>query len=143
VHGITGIIMNVRIFVGILIIIASLFFGMTNCKKISICQEYQSVSNGIADLNIKLNDDSSFKFSMKILASDQDPEEQLHFTGAWNEDSNYYNLMFKENRPDLKALFDLNYAESDEFKIVNDSTISINKNKKVIMIWGIACEKLK
>jgi|SRR5690554_323400 len=134
--------MNSRILSQILPLIVFLFFGIASCQNAPNSQEYQSTSNSLADLNIKLNSDSTFKFSMRILATDEDPEEQLYFVGTWKENSNYYDLKFTGERPILNALFDLKYAEPDEFIIRNDSMISINKSKDVIMIWGVECEKL-
>lgn len=78
---------------------------------------------------------------MRILGTEEDIEEQLYFFGTWNEEPEYYELTFREKRPILKALFDLQYAEPDEFILRNDSVVSLNKSKDAIMIWGISCRK--
>ena len=118
-----------------------LFIRNANGQSAETIQEYQSSFNSLADLNIKLSTDSTFKFAMRILETEDDPEEQLNFNGTWSENSKYYELTFIGERPILNALFDLKYAEPDEFIIRNDSVIWFNRSKAAIMIWGIGCKK--
>lgn len=118
-----------------------LFTSFASPQHTKTVQEYQSVANSLADLNINLASDSTFKFSMRILATHEAPEEQLSFKGSWQGDAQYYELTFTGKRPKLKALFDPQYAEADEFTIRNDSTVAINKSKDSIMIWGVRCKK--
>ncbi|MEQ9289415.1 MAG: hypothetical protein RIG77_20980 [Cyclobacteriaceae bacterium] len=134
--------MELRTLASIFLSAILLVYGRTaHSQDVSTIQEYQSVSNSLADLNINLTSDSTFKFSMRILGTEEDIEEQLYFFGTWNEEPEYYELTFREKRPILKALFDLQYAEPDEFILRNDSVVSLNKSKDAIMIWGISCRK--
>jgi hypothetical protein len=98
---------------------------------------YQSESNGIADIQLKVFDNDSFLLILNIL----EDEETLEYKGTVELTLNSIILNFQSNSLNLTALFDENYDDKDTFYVLDSDTVAINNQKNEIYIYGVACKK--
>lgn len=107
---------------------------------------FQSGSNGLADIKLVIIPDGNFAFHMRTIPQPMTEEEEviINSTGTWLKKDNWIILDFIKNKSFfLKAVFDSNYADENEFKVINESTVAINITLKQLYIWGVACDKVK
>ena len=69
--------------------------------------------------------------------------EYIRTSGKWSQQSNWIKLTFKNRKLDLNALFDLNYADENQFRVIDKKNVEINDELDELVIWGISCERIK
>jgi len=106
---------------------------------------FQSGSNGLADIRLTIIPDGNFVFHMRTIPQPmtEDEESIINSTGTWTKKDNWAALKFIKDKPILKAVFDSNYVDDNEFKVIDESTVDINIGLKQLYIWGVGCEKIK
>lgn len=104
---------------------------------------YKSLGNGMADISLKFYENNTFLFDLKSIPQPEIEDEPIKISeiGTYTSDGNWKELSFQNQKFNLSAIFDENFLEADEFQVVDESTIRINTAQKIILIWGIACEK--
>jgi len=104
---------------------------------------FQSESNGLADIRLTIMPNGKFTYFMQIIPQPMTDDEvaTINSTGKWTKKANWIKLLFEKDKPTISAVFDINYADSNQFKIIDTNTVEININQNGIYIWGIYCEK--
>lgn len=104
---------------------------------------YTSLGNDIASISLKFYDNETFKLDMKSLPEPGTDEKAVKISekGTYTAEGNWKILHFKNPKFSVPAVFDKQYASASEFKVVDESTVKINLDKKSISIWGIVCER--
>lgn len=104
---------------------------------------YKSLGNGMADISLKFYENNTFLFDLKSIPQPEIEDEPIKISeiGTYTSDGNWKELSFQNQKFNLSAIFDENFLEADEFQVVDEFTIRINTAQKIILIWGIACEK--
>lgn len=104
---------------------------------------YKSLGNGMADISLKFYENNTFLFDLKSIPQPEIEDEPIKISeiGPYTSDGNWKELSFQNQKFNLSAIFDENFLEADEFQVVDEFTIRINTAQKIILIWGIACEK--
>ncbi len=106
---------------------------------------YQSAANGVAYILLNIKLDHSFTLYMRIIPQpmSNDKESIINTSGKWSKQGNWTRLTFRKKKLSVSALFDRNYADENEFKIIDEKTIDINDNLNELTIWGVPCIKIK
>ena len=106
---------------------------------------YLSGANDVAEILMLLKNSGKFSLSMVILPQPltEDEIEYIHTSGKWSQQGNWITLTFKNRKLDLNALFDLNYADENQFRVVDERNVEINDLPGELVIWGIGCERIK
>jgi hypothetical protein len=80
---------------------------------------------------------------MKILPQpmSNDKESIINTSGKWSRQGNRTRLTFKKKKLDVSALFDINYADENQFKIIDERSVDINDTLNELTIWGVLCIK--
>ncbi|WP_417603085.1 hypothetical protein [Owenweeksia hongkongensis] len=106
---------------------------------------FQSGSNGLADIRLMIIPNGNFVFHMRTIPQPmtEDEEAIINSSGTWTKKDNWVALKFIKDKPILKAVFDSNYADSNVFKVIDESTVNINIGLKQLYIWGVGCDKIK
>ena len=114
-----------------------------NKIKVDTLLKYHSEANGLADIKLTILSDSTFLFDMRTIPQPETDDEPtlVNSTGIWTKNNNWTRLIFKTNIPMISALFDMNYADSSQFLIIDDKTVDINNQLDKISIWGVGCNK--
>ena len=109
---------------------------------------YLSAGNDLALIKLTLIPDGTFDFYMSIYPEqmqETNPKSDIiKSNGTWygNEKSILLNFAKREKDTlNLNALFDSNYKEGNEFKVIDQNTVEINYTLEKINIWGISCYK--
>jgi hypothetical protein len=104
---------------------------------------YQSAANGVADIVLNIKPDNTFSLYMKILPQpmSNDKESIINTSGKWSRQGNRTRLTFKKKKLDVSALFDINYADENQFKIIDERSVDINDTLNELTIWGVLCIK--
>lgn len=104
---------------------------------------YNSLGNDVADISLKFYENNTFLFNLESIQQPETDEEPIKISeiGTYTTDGSWNQLTFQNQKFILRAIFDEDFLDSNEFRVVDDSTVRINTAKKVIPIWGIACEK--
>jgi hypothetical protein len=107
--------------------------------------QFRSVANGTADIRLDLNSDQTFSFHMRTIPQPMEDEEEtiINSTGTWTEEKYWAKLTFINDAPILNAVFDLQYADENQFKLIDDNSVAINVRTDVLKIWGVTCERVK
>lgn len=66
--------------------------------------------------------------------------DTINYFGHWAYSDKWIQLIF-EKKTDLNGLFDIHYAQKNEFVVINDSTVKINNELDTINILGVHCIK--
>lgn len=105
---------------------------------------YQSASNGVADILLNIKNDNTFSFYMRIIPQplSNDKESIIKTYGKWSNQGDWTRLTFRKKRLNVSALFDLNYADESQFKIIDERTVDINDKLNELTIWGVLCIKM-
>ncbi|MEP5934399.1 MAG: hypothetical protein ABJ218_04730 [Winogradskyella arenosi] len=109
---------------------------------------YLSENNDLALIELTLVPNGTFDFYMSIYPEpmqDTEPESDIiNSYGTWSGKGKTVLLNFAERNKDtlnLNALFDSNYKEGNEFKVINKNTVEIDFSLDQLNIWGISCRK--
>lgn len=104
---------------------------------------YQSGANGLADIRLTINPNGDFNYFMKTIPQPMTDDDVviINSTGTWTKKDNWVQLIFLKNKPILSAVFDKNYADTNQFRLIDTNTIEININQQGISIWGIECNQ--
>ncbi|WP_310992162.1 hypothetical protein [Aequorivita marina] len=104
---------------------------------------YKSLGNGVASISLHLFENNTFKFNFKSIPQPDTNEKPTVISekGTYKIDGNWSVLNFKKPNFSLSAIFDKNYGDATQFKVLDDDTVKINTTKGVLPIWGVVCEK--
>ena len=107
---------------------------------------YKSEANGLAEIQLAIFPNKTFNYTMQIIPQPLENEEEesvINSKGTWSENNSWIRLKFQNEEMSLKAIFDLNYADKNQFKLIDEKTVDLNINLTEIMIWGVLCRKIK
>lgn len=104
---------------------------------------YESLGNGMAEISLKFYENNTFLFDLKSIPQPEIDDKSIKISeiGTYTTDGSWHQLNFQNQKFNLRAIFDEDFLDSNEFQVVDDFTVRINTSQKVIPIWGIACEK--
>jgi hypothetical protein len=104
---------------------------------------FQSGPNGLADIKLTIIPNGEFEYFMQTIPQPMTDDEvtTINSTGKWTKKDNWVQLVFDKDKPILSAVFDINYADNNQFKIIDTNTVEINIDQNGIYIWGIDCKK--
>lgn len=105
---------------------------------------YKSLGNDMGDIALQLFKDNTFKFKMKIFASEDDDDTKtttIDTKGTYKNDGDWKILNFKKPKFSLAAIFDSQYGGPSHFQVIDEETVKINTAKNALPIWGVLCEK--
>jgi hypothetical protein len=104
---------------------------------------YQSHSNGLANIQLKLQPDQQFRFDLTLLpeaGTGDTLAERFIFTGQWSHDAQQYFVRFKRSEDiDLFALVNPEYEPTTNVEVVDYRTLAFPLDAQEIVIWGILC----
>ena len=106
---------------------------------------YESAANGVAEIRLTIKPDYKFLFYMRIIPQpmSNDRESIINASGKWSKQGNWTRLTFRKKKLIISALFDQDYAENSQFKIIDERTVDINDRLDELTIWGVLCIKNK
>ena len=125
---------------------------ITNPKKSELNDTiiYLSDNNDLALIKLTLFPNRTFDFYMSIFPEPMEDSKTesdiINAKGFWSRDEETVSLNFterKKNTLNLNALFDSNFKENNEFKVINKNTVEIDYSLEKLNVWGISCRKLK
>ncbi len=104
---------------------------------------YNSLGNGVALISLKLYDNNTFKFDFKSIPQPETDEKAVFISekGTYTSEGAWKTLNFKNPKFSLAAIFDTDFAQGKEFKVLDEENVKINTAKKSLSIWGVVCEK--
>ncbi len=109
---------------------------------------YLSGNNDLALIKLTLIPNGTFDFYMSIYPEpmqDVEPESDIiNSNGTWSRNKKTVLLNFAKRKKDtlnLNDLFDSNYKEGNEFKVIDQNTVEIDYTLDKLNIWGISCHK--
>lgn len=104
---------------------------------------YNSLGNGVALISLKLYDNNTFKFDFKSIPQPETDEKAVLISekGTYTSEGAWKTLNFKDPKFSLAAIFDTDFAQGKEFKVLDEENVKINTAKKSLSIWGVVCEK--
>lgn len=104
---------------------------------------YESLGNGVAEISLKFYENNTFLFDLESIPQPEIDDEPIKISeiGTYTTDGNWNQLNFKNLKFNLRAIFDEDFLDSNEFQVIDDSTVRINTAQRIIPIWGIVCEK--
>lgn len=105
---------------------------------------YKSLGNGVASIGLQLFTNGTFQFDLISIPQPEDGGDAIEISerGTYVSEGSLKTLKFRNPKFSLSALFDTNYGDSSQFKVIDDSTVQINTSRNTLTIWGVACEKL-
>lgn len=106
---------------------------------------YKSGANGLAEIELKIFPNQTFEYYMRIIPQPMENEDEsiINSKGTWTENNSWIRMKFQNKEISLTALFDLNYADKNQFKLIDEKNVDLNITLDEIMIWGVLCEKIK
>ncbi len=104
---------------------------------------YQSLGNGVAAISLKLYDNNTFKFDFRSIPQPETDEKEVIISekGTYTSEGGWKTLSFKDPKFSLAAIFDTDFAQGADFKVLDENNVKINTSKKSLSIWGVVCEK--
>lgn len=131
------------------LIVLIVVIAMTSCgnKGITLGKNevvsYQSLGNGVADISLKLYENNTFLFNLKGFPQPESNDKPIEISeiGTYTSDGNWKTLNFKNQEFSLEAIFDNQFAQPNDFQVIDVSNVKINTGKKVLPIWGVLCEQ--
>lgn len=105
---------------------------------------YKSLGNDMGSIHLQLFENNTFKFNMKVFASEDDDDGKstnIDTKGTYTNDGDWKILSFKNPKFSLAAIFDSQYGDASYFKVLDNQTVKINTSKEALPVWGIVCEK--
>lgn len=126
------------------LVLFALFFISSNTlaqDKMSVKADtikfYQSNNNFPAIIKLTVLSDNTFNFYMKIV----DDNTIINTDGVWLEKENYIQHTFNNKDFLITTLFDTT-KYSNDYTILNDSTVTFDKKLWSINIWAIWCNDI-
>jgi hypothetical protein len=110
----------------------------------SVDLAYKSLGNDLGSIYLQLFKNNTFKFKMKVFASEDDDSEKstnIDAKGTYTNEGDWKTLKFKNPKFSLAAIFDKQFGDSSFFKVIDEETVKINTAKDALPIWGVVCEK--
>jgi len=98
---------------------------------------YQSNDNYPAVIKITVLSDNTFNFYMNII----DDNTIINTNGIWEEKEDYIKHTFHNSDFLITTLFDTTKYAND-YTILNDSTVTFDKNLWSINIWAMWCNDI-
>lgn len=104
---------------------------------------YKSLGNGVASISLRLYDNDTFKFDFKSIPQPETDEKEVKISekGTYTSDGSWKTLNFKDPKFSLAAIFDTDFGEGTEFKVLDEENVKVNTSKKSLSIWGVVCDK--
>ena len=113
---------------------------------------YLSGDNDLALVKLTLIPKGTFDYYMSIypeitLETENEVEtenEIINLKGTWSGNGKTISLNFENrelNNINLNDIFDSNYKEGNEFKVIDKNTVEIDYSLEKLNIWGISCYK--
>ena len=104
---------------------------------------YQSEANGLADIRLAILPDGNFTFDMEIIPQPMTDDDVsiINSGGKWTKNSHWVQLAFENDKLYLKAIFDIKFADKNQFKVLDSNTVKLNIGLDEIILWGINCTK--
>ncbi|HEX9827398.1 MAG TPA: hypothetical protein VGA80_12445 [Flavobacteriaceae bacterium] len=113
---------------------------------------YLSGDNDLALIKMTLIPKGTFDFYMSIypeltLENETETETEndiINLNGTWSGNGKTISLRFANRKKDtinLNDIFDVNYKEGHEFKVIDQNTVEIDYSLEKLNIWGISCYK--
>lgn len=109
---------------------------------------YLSGDNDLALIKLTLIPNGTFDFYLSIYPEqmqDAEPESNvINSNGTWSGNGKTVSLNFAVRNKDtlnLNDLFDSNYKQGNEFKVIDQNTVEIDYSLDKLNIWGISCYK--
>lgn len=104
---------------------------------------YKSLGNGVASISVQLFENNTFKFDFNSIPQPETDEKAIRISekGTYTSDGSWKTLNFKNPKFSLAAIFDAQYANASDFKVIDEENVKINTSKNVLSIWGVLCEK--
>lgn len=104
---------------------------------------YSSLGNDIAAISLKFYDNNTFLLNLKSIPEPGNDEKIVKIAekGTYSTEGSWKILHFKDPKFSVPAVFDKQYSSASEFKVIDESTVKINSDKKSLSIWGIVCER--
>lgn len=99
--------------------------------------KYRSLGNGVADIQLSLDEDQEFKLHFNRL----DEAQEYIMKGTWTVQNENYVLKFRKSKLDLPTLFSSNTGLKKASQIEDDKTVRIPSNRNGVVIWGIYCPR--
>ncbi|WP_179009649.1 hypothetical protein [Winogradskyella forsetii] len=115
---------------------------------------YLSGDNDMALIKMTLVPNGTFDFYMSIypeitLENEVETEAEndiINLNGTWSGNGETMSLRFANRKNDtlnLNDIFDVNYKDGNEFKVIDQNTVEIDYSLDKLNIWGISCYKTK
>ncbi|HTF82210.1 MAG TPA: hypothetical protein VL947_10805 [Cytophagales bacterium] len=104
---------------------------------------YNSAANGTANLTLTMLSNHTFNFHIQTIPPTDPKAIDENLGGIWKDVNEHKRLVFRDNKPIVKELFDSLGAQNKQFIIINDTVVDINDKLSGIFIGGILCEKRK
>lgn len=104
---------------------------------------YHSLGNGVADISLKLYENNTFLFEMESIPQPDTRDKSLQISekGTYTSEGKWKLLKFQKPKFSLEALFDSQFSQGNDFKVINKESVKINTESSIIAIWGVNCEK--
>src|SRR5690554_2957845 len=104
---------------------------------------YNSLGNGVALISLKLYDNNTFMFDFKSILQPETDEKEVKISekGTYTSEGAWKKLNFKDPEFSLAAIFDTDFAQGEEFKVLDEEHVKIDTSRKSLSIWGVVCEK--
>ena len=104
---------------------------------------YKSLGNGVASISLQLYENNTFKFDFKSIPQPDTDEKTIAISekGTYTSDGSWKILNFKNPKFSLAAIFDKQYSNASDFKVIDEENVKINTSKNALPIWGVVCEK--
>ncbi|MEX2595529.1 MAG: hypothetical protein WEC59_01270 [Salibacteraceae bacterium] len=99
--------------------------------------KYRSVGNGMAEIQLSLDEDQEFKLHFNRL----DEAKEYILKGKWSVENDQYVLKFRKARWDVPTLFTSNTGFKSNSVIADKKTVKIPSNLNGVVIWGIYCTR--
>ena len=98
---------------------------------------YRSVGNGVADIQLSLDQDQSFHLHFNRL----DEAKEYIMKGKWTVEDDNYVLKFRRSKLDVPTLFTSNTGFQKSSIIEDGRTVKIPSSRGGVVIWGIYCPR--
>lgn len=104
---------------------------------------YKSLGNGVANIGLKLYENNTFKFDFKSIPQPGTDEKSVSISekGTYTSEGDWKILHFIKPKFSLAAIFDTDFAQGKEFKVLDEENVKIDTSKRSLSIWGVVCDK--
>lgn len=104
---------------------------------------YKSLGNGVAAISLVLFNNNTFQLNFKSIPQPETNDKPVVRSekGTYTGEDNWKTLQFLSKGFDATALFDAQYNNPNEVKVVSENTVKVNIAEQTITIWGVLCER--